>query len=1273
MPAERIALRKKNDTSGARSATAKYRTGGKKPAPAETGDISLTDLIDLEHLTPILEDFSDAVGIGSAITDRQGNVLVYANRQRICSDFHRKDKRTWARCNESDSTLAANLAEGQQISVYDCKNGLTEAAAPIIIKGRHVADIFAGQFFIAEPDRDYFKKQAEEFGFDTADYLRAVDEVPIIPREKIPAILRFLTRFTRLFTHLSVERIKAIEAEDSCKVDVEDSEQARTELMRHKADLEKLVADRTEKLKQSEEYSRLILQSAAEGIFGTDVEGRCTFANEATLKMLGYATGEIIGRSMHDLFHHSNADGSPHLRKDCPIYLSYTRGTTSFRRDEVFWRKDGSPFDVSYTSVPQRKGDAIIGSVVVFRDITERKKAEDAIRESEYHLKSILTTTNEGFWWIDNSGRTVDVNNTMCKFLARPREAIMGKTVFDFLDAENTAIMKEQLRRRANGETGVYEVALSRPDGSKLLCLLHATPLYDKNGIKTGSFAMITDITRHKKMEEELIIARNKAEAATRAKSDFLANMSHEIRTPMNAVLGMTHLALNTDLTPKQRDYLNKIQISANSLLGVINDILDFSKIEAGKMSMESIGFNLDEVLDNLSTQITIKAQEKEGLEVLFRTDNNVPRSLVGDPLRLSQVLMNLTNNAIKFTEHGEIVVSTELAGMTRKTATLQFSVRDTGIGLTEEHMSRLFTSFNQADTSITRKYGGSGLGLTICQRIVEMMGGKIWVQSTPDVGSTFFFTAVFGTDQEAERVRYVPPLNLIGIKVLVVDDNPTSREIFQKMLESFSFEVTLVASGEEGLEEIEKSIAGHPYDLVVMDWKLPGMDGIEAARRIKQNSRLTKIPPIVLVSAYGREEIIWKAEAAGLEGFLIKPIRSSVMFDTIMNVLTKDTARELRPDGRKEPASDVMNGIEGARVLLIEDNEINQQVAMEILGAAGVIVSLANNGREAVDAVQADHFDALLMDVQMPVMDGYTATRIIRGDERFKNLPIIAMTAHAMAGDREKSLEAGMNDHITKPIDPNQLYAKLAQWISPASSRIGKKPIPEAIPQKDGSEAKEDFIPVITEEKPFPDILDGFDLSEGLQRLGRNKALYRKLLAGFAGNYQHKSGELRKALDAGDYPNAHRIVHDIKGLAGNLAARKLQVAADELVKLVKHADKTPPHREAVENAFSAFRIRMDQALQSARQLTSSGIEPPPLPPLEPAGALPMDLAEEAAGRIRAAAEMGDVSGLTAIAEEMASRSKAFGQYKGRIIKLADDFDFEGILALADELDQIQS
>ncbi len=1238
----------------------------------DTNPISLADLLDFEQLSEILDNFCSAVGVASAIIDLQGKILAAARWQRICTDFHRVNKETCDRCIESDIELAANLQEGKPFTIYRCKNGMTDAASPIIVEGQHVANVFVGQFLTAEPDRAYFQKQAEVFGFDTEEYLRALDEVPVVPEQKLPAILGFLTGFARLTASLSLERIRALDAEKISKHRAEEAEQAKAELTRYQAHLESLVEERTVRLKQGEERLHLILQLVGEGIFGTDARGRCSFINEAGQKMLEYTREEILGRPVHELIHHSHADGTSYDRKDCPMYHSFLQGTTSYCEDEVLWRKDGSSFDVAYTSVPMRKDDEVVGSVVVFRDITERKKAEEALQEREYRLQTILTTSNEGFWGVDNDARTMAVNQAMCEILGRPEKEIQGRTVFEFLDEENLLIMREQLRRRARGETGAYEVAVTRSDGSKVPCLFNATPFYDKSGAKTGSFAMVTDITERKQMEKELIVARDRAESATRAKGDFLANMSHEIRTPMNAILGMTHLALKTDLTPKQRDYLEKIHLSANSLLGIINDILDFSKIEAGKLDIESIGFNLDEVLANLATLVTVKAQEKEGLEVLFRTDAGVPRSLVGDPLRLGQVLVNLTNNAVKFTEHGEIVVSTELISLGDETAEIKFAVRDTGIGLTREQIERLFTSFSQADTSISRKYGGTGLGLTISKRLVEMMGGKIWVESTPGVGSTFFFTAVFGIGREEATGRHVPPPDLRGIRVLVVDDNPTSREIFQEMLESFSFEVTLAASGEEGLEEMEKSVGDRPYDLVVMDWKMPGMDGIEASKRIKQNSRLARIPAIILVTAYGREEIMWQAEAAGLDGFLIKPISPSVMFDTIIQALAKDASKELMPIVTRERSSELLKGLEGARVLLVEDNEINQQVAMEILADAGLIVSLANNGQEGVDAVGANRFDAVLMDVQMPVMDGYTATRTIRSDPRFKDLPIIAMTAHAMAGDQDKSIEAGMNDHVTKPIDPEQLFAALARWITARKPLVEQERAPEAVPQEPSAEPELQSGVRSPKEQPFPAALDGFELAEGLRRLRGNEALYRKLLLSFAAKYTQKAGEIRRALDANDYHKAHEFVHDIKGLAGNLGAVQLQAAAAELEKLVKHADeKSPPSPEDLSETFSAFETMLDQALRAAQSLQSLEGKPDSLPSAEPAPGLPPDLAGEAASRLREAAEMGDVSGLAAIADEMASRCKDFAPYQGRIAQQADDFDFDGILSLAAELEKM--
>ena len=455
---------------------------------------------------------------------------------------------------------------------------------------------------------------------------------------------------------------------------------------------------------------------------------------------------------------------------------------------------------------------------------------------------------------------------------------------------------------------------------------------------------------------EDLEEARKEAESATRSKSDFLANMSHEIRTPMNAVIGMAHLALQTDLTPKQADYVKKIQRSAHSLLGIINDILDFSKIEAGKMQMESVDFSLDEVLDNVSTVVGVKVHEKE-LEFLMDTPHDVPMALVGDPLRLGQVLINLCNNAVKFTQEGEIVVSTSAVEKEDESVTLQFCVRDTGVGLSEEQKGKLFQAFSQADTSTTRKYGGTGLGLTISKRLVNMMGGEIWVESEPGKGSEFIFTAKFGLARKVARKHLVPSVDLRGMRVLVVDDNASSREILQALLESMSFEVTVAASAEEGIAELEKAAKDRPYKLVVMDWKMPGMDGIKASEVIKRHPSLPQKPKIIIATAYGREEVMQRSEKVGVDGFLLKPVGQSVLFDAIMVAFGKEALEVeavVRVRGSDEEG---LRKIRGARVLLAEDNEINQQVAKEILEQAGLVVRIANNGQEALDLVRTNYF----------------------------------------------------------------------------------------------------------------------------------------------------------------------------------------------------------------------------------------------------------------------------------------------------------------------------
>ncbi len=633
---------------------------------------------------------------------------------------------------------------------------------------------------------------------------------------------------------------------------------------------------------------------------------------------------------------------------------------------------------------------------------------------------------------------------------------------------------------------------------------------------------------------DELEQARCQAEAAARSKNEFLANMSHEIRTPMNAISGFAALCQKTALDDKQRGYLSHIESASISLLGVINDILDFSKIEAGKLRLEQIDFRLEEVVNNIAGMVGINAAEK-GLELVISIDPAVPLNLMGDPLRLGQALLNLTGNAVKFTESGSVLIGTELVERDASCCLVRFTVKDTGIGMSDEELSRLFVAFSQADTSVTRNFGGTGLGLVISKNLVEMMEGRIDVESSPGQGSRFSFTCRFRLNERLVSSPKSIPSSLSSLKVLVVDDNELSRQVLLAQLAGFRITAEAVDSGQVALDTLQRAARDDPFDLVLMDWQMPKMDGIETVKRMRSDLKLDRLPVTIMVTAFGREEVMNQAEKVGINSLLIKPVNASLLLDTIMQTFCRDP-RAFSTEKAPEEVRTRLDRIRGARVLLVDDNSVNQQVAAELLREAGLITDFAANGQEAVAAVSSTDYDLVFMDIQMPVMGGYEATALIRGNDRYAELPIIAMTAHAMSGVREECLAAGMSDYLSKPVDPAQLHGLLARWIMP-----GDRAVPNG---KTGSGAGESPA-------HLPETLEGFDLDEGLALLNNNRAAYRELIVDFATRDILKARQLPLLLREGQRDEARRCMHSLMGIAGNLYATDVYRLACELEELL--------------------------------------------------------------------------------------------------------------------------
>jgi PAS domain S-box-containing protein len=909
-------------------------------------------------------------------------------------------------------------------------------------------------------------------------------------------------------------------------------------------------------LRESEVRFRQLFHRAPVGLFQYDRQGRILDVNDTELGMLGYAREEMIGRPVWEFFAEPEPGRSQVLEK-----LAGTRPPAR-GIERLYRRKDGTQLPVLVEDRILTAADgAIEGILSTIQDITALKQTQEALRESEERYRKFVEISTEAI--IVRFEGTIEYVNPAAVQLLRARSAqeLVGKPYLDIVHPEDRSGSAERVRR------SLQEGWVAPPREHRLLSLdgqvleVESTGVAFTDGGRRLVMGVFRDITGRKLAEKRLQQANREleeanrrlqaamenaqrlaaqAEAASVAKSEFLANMSHEIRTPINAILGMTELVLDTELSPGQRDNLEIVRAATDSLLGLINDILDLSKIEAGRMSLEAIEFQLRDTIGDTLRTLAGRAGEK-GLELAYCVAAEVPDAVVGDPGRLRQVLVNLVGNAVKFTEQGEVVVGVELESPPGEEASLRFSVSDTGVGIPPEKQQTIFDPFVQADGSTTRRYGGTGLGLSITREIVAMMGGRVWLESLPGTGSTFYFTATFGLGAGgATQMDRLEPAELTGLPVLVVDDNATNRRILVQMLENWHMSPVPAGGASQAWDLLCRARdADAPFPLILLDWMMPEQDGLWLARRISQDPSLASTRIIFLTSA-GRRGDASQCRQLGVAAYLTKPIKQSELLDAITLVLAGAAPDRTTPLVTRhflretQPAAPLGK----LRILAAEDNAVNQKVVLRMLERDGHRVTLANNGREALEALEAEPFDLVLMDVQMPEMDGLEAAAAIRAAEREGggHIPIIALTAHSMAGDRERCLAAGMDDYVPKPVTRASLLEAMGRVLRTTSEpgeEGGKRKAP-------GQDRGGDASPV----SPALEAKIVLSRDALLGRLGSDEGLLKEIVSMFIQEYPIHLDRIREAMGRKDAVCVQKAGHAFKGMAANFGAEAVVDAA---------------------------------------------------------------------------------------------------------------------------------